>query len=92
MTAAHDNFPSCPMFFAIMKELLVVAVPSMIKAATIFSSLNPISTQTGKNIKQKSTNLLKITSDRAREFSLIFENSNDAPSPVSAKGEATFAK
>ena len=48
MTTDDEITPSCPMFLAIIKLLLVVAEPSIMSAATSFSSLNPSDIANGK--------------------------------------------
>lgn len=42
ITAQEEIAPLCPMFFDMIKQLLVVALPSITKIATSFSSRNPM--------------------------------------------------
>ena len=42
ITAQEEITPLCPIFFDMIKQLLVVALPSITRIATNFSSRNPI--------------------------------------------------
>lgn len=92
MTAEEEMLPLCPMFLAIMKLELVVALPSIIRAATSFSSLKPRKIARGRNRMQNKNSLLKTTRRRGFSFSFMFLNSKLAPNAISARGEATLAR
>ena len=92
ITAQEEIFPSCPIFFAIIKQLLVVALPSITNIATNFSLRNPIKTAIGRNIIHQRSNLIAVTPVVCFHFSFTSQNSKDAPSPISASGDAKFPK
>lgn len=92
ITADEEIIPLCPIFFAIMKDELVVPLPSIIRAATSFSFLKSIFIANGKNKMQKRKSLLKLTSIMGLAFSFTFLNSKLAPRAMSAIGEATFPR
>src|SRR5699024_3962417 len=50
ITTLELNTPSCPMFFAMTKQLTVVAEPSMTRIATNSSLRKPSITARGRNI------------------------------------------
>ena len=74
MTEQDEIFPSCPIFFAIIKQLLVVALPSITKIATSFSSRNPIEIAIGKNIIHHNNNLVPVTLTVSFHFSFFLQS------------------
>lgn len=92
MTALEDMMPLCPMFLDMIKLLLVVADPSIIKIATSFSFRYPMFMANGRNNIQNRNNLLNITATIGSSFSFSSPNSKAAPKHIKAKGEARFPK
>ena len=80
------------MFLAIIKLELVVALPSIIRADTSFSSLKPSEIAKGRKRIQKRKSLLKFTAITALSWAVRSLNSKDEPSVISANGEASLAK
>lgn len=92
ITALEEMVPSCPMFLDMIKLELVVALPSIMSAETIFSSLNPINAATGRNRIQNRNSLLKLMLIIGPNSFFKSENSKLAPRPIRASGEAQFPK
>ena len=84
-----DSVPSCPIFFAITKLDTVVAEPNITKAATSFSSRNPIRTAIGKKIAQSPISLIKEAVAAGFTFAKAFSKSNVAPIAINPIGVAT---
>ena len=92
ITAQEEIFPSCPIFLAIIKQLLVVALPSITNIATNFSLRNPMETAIGRNIIHHRSNLITVTPVVCFHFSFASQISKDAPSPISASGDAKLPR
>ena len=84
--------PLCPKFFAITKQLLVVALPSITRIATSFSPRNPSEIAAGRNTAHNSTSFIRhiptVTFTRL-PASLV---RNDAPNAISERGVAIFPR
>lgn len=74
MTAHAVITPRCPIFFAMTKQLLVVALPSMTRMAMSFSSRNPSQMATGRNSMQNKNSLKKEMPSVSLSFPLALPN------------------
>ena len=79
-------------FFAITKQLPVVALPSITRIAISFSLLNPSFTAIGKNITQKRISFIKAIPKAV--FILLFASPTlkDAPRAINERGVAIFPR
>ena len=92
ITAKAVIVPLCPKFFAITKQLPVVALPSMTSIAMSFSPRKPSFIAAGRNIQQKSTSLIKAIPDVSGSFPFASLNLNEAPRAMSDRGVAIFPR
>lgn len=92
ITALDDITPSCPIFLAMMKLELVVAEPSIIRAATSLSSLSPMATATGRKSAHHSISLLKLMNTIGLSLLDKSLKLKQAPRPMSASGDAQLPR
>ena len=90
MTTLDDSTPSCPIFFAITKQVTVVAEPSITRIAVNSSFRNPIHTAMGRNIAQNPISLINAAVTAGPTFANAFRISNDAPIAINPIGVAIF--
>ena len=80
------------MLFAMMKQLTVVAEPSITRSATICSPLNPKLTATGMKMATSRNNLMKVAVRAGFTSFAAFLKSKVAPIDISPRGVASFAR
>ena len=90
-TTLEVRTPSCPMFFAIIKQLTVVGDPSIIRRATSLSVWNPMPMAKGRKTAGSSNNFIKEHRSVGLTSASAFLPSNPAPRPMRARGVAKTA-
>ena len=78
--------PSCFMFFAMTKQLHVVALPSIMRMAMSFSVRNPSQTAAGRNRPQNRNSFTAEMPSVSPSLPLALFSWNDAPRAISASG------
>ena len=89
MTTLEVSTPSCPIFFAMTKQLTVVAEPSMTRIATSSSLRNPSMTARGRNTAANPTSFITAAAAAGLTFAKAFLISKVAPIAISPRGVAT---
>ena len=82
------SVPSWPMLFAMIKQLTVVAEPSITRMATICSPWKPMATAMGKKIAANPKSLIKLATNAGFISFTAFLNSKVAPMDIRPSGVA----
>lgn len=91
ITTLEESTPSCPIFFAITKQVTVVDEPSMIRIAISSSLRNPNHTAAGRKSAQNPISLINEAVTAAPALANAFRISKAAPMAISPIGVATPA-
>ena len=92
ITEHEVTTPLCPMFFAITKQLPVVALPSITNIEISFSPVNSSFIDIGRKIAQNNISFINVIKMLIENFDLASLILNDAPREISERGLAMFPR